>query len=428
MKRSSRDSIVLSFVFLLLLQTAIVSAQNESWAVFHGPKGDNKSPDTELLKEWPESGPPLLWIADFIGYGYSGVSIADGRIFTSGNIERDGETSAMVFCLDLNGQLIWKSDNGPGLSDRRRYPSTRATPTIDGDRVYDESALGQVTCYDVKTGRKIWSRNIIKDYGAEIPRWFLGESVIVDGDRLICTPGGPKASALALDKMTGKTVWEAASTGHLAGYATPYFFDFEGTRILAVQTDRTVEGLNPETGKTLFSFPWENFRTTNVTMPVYRNGHLFMTSGYDHGSKLYRLTKEPDGKIKVEEIWYEKRFDNHHGGVILVGDYVYGTTHKGSWGSIHFDTGKIGYLVRSIGSGSVHYADGLIYGLSEDDKMVILLKPEPEKYVEISRFELPNEVEGKSWAHPVVCGGRLYLRHAQYLYCYDVRQPQATQR
>lgn len=412
---------LIAFFVALIFVQATLCAETESWPVFHGSNGDNKSPSTGLLKEWPEDGPPLVWTVDFIGFGYSGVSIADGRIFTSGNVKEDGKDLAMVFCLDMDGKLIWKKDNGPAHVNPSRFPSTRSTPTIDGDRVYDESALGQVTCFDVKTGQKIWSRNIIKEYDAPIPRWFPGESVVIDGNNLICCPGGPKASALALDKMTGRTVWEAPSTGHDAGYATPYFFNFDGTRIVAIQTNKTVEGLDPETGKSLFSFPWENFRTTNVTMPIYRDGKIFMSSGYDFGSKLFKLTKEPDGKIKAEEVWYEKRFDNHHGGLVLIGDYVYGTTHKGLWGAIHFESGKVGHLARSIGSGAVHFADGLIYGLSEDTKTVILIKPTPEEHIVLSRFELPNEAEGKSWAHPVICDGRLYLRHAQYLYCYDIR-------
>ncbi len=412
------------FFAVLLLATAPLFAADSApfWPVFHGPNGDNKSSDTGLLKQWPEGGPKLLWTADFLGLGYSGVSLADGRIYTSGNVEKDGKELAMVFCLDLDGRLLWQNDNGPALSDRRRYPSTRATPTIDGDRVYDESAVGEVACFDAKTGKKIWHRNIMTDYGSEVPRWALGESVIIDGENLICCPGGPKACALALDKRTGKTVWAAASANEKPGFATPYFFTFDGTRIVAIQTEKTVEGLDPATGKTLFSFPWKNFRVTNVTMPVYRDGHLFMTSGYDEGARLFKLTREANGAITANEVWYEKRFDNHHGGVILLGDYVYGTTHKGAWGSIRFDTGEIGYMERAIGSGSVHYADGLIYGLSEADRTVILLKPEPDRYVEISRFRLPNEAEGMSWAHPVVCGGRLYLRHAQYLYCYDVAE------
>ncbi len=416
--------IIFSAIIAIFLTTPLLFSAD--WPVFHGPKGDNVSPDTGLLKSWPEGGPKLLWTADFLGFGYSGVSISGDRIYTSGNVEKDGKPLSMVFCLDNNGKLIWENDNGPAHVDKRRFDGTRGTPTIDGEFVYDESALGEVACFDAKSGTKIWHRNILKDYGAEMPRWFLGESVVIDGDNLICTVGGPKACALALDKRTGKTVWESAPTvdppGAMVGYATPYFFEHDGIRIVAVMSNETVEGLDPKTGKTLFSIPWKNFRTTNVTQPIYRDGCLFLTSGYDFGAKLYKLSKNTDGTITPTEIRYEKKFDNHHHAVVMVGDYVYGTTHKGSWGSIHFKTGELGYLVRIAGCASVHLADGLIYALTEDEKTVILYKPEPKEFVELSRFELPHDAEKKSWAHPVVCNGKLYLRHAQYLYCYDVKE------
>ncbi len=411
----------LFYTLVFGILAATLSAAEPSWPVFHGPKGDNKSPDTGLLKQWSEGGPKLLWTADFLGFGYSGVSVAGGRIYTSGNVEVDGTVLSMVFCLDMNGKLIWKNDNGLAHADRRRYPSTRSTPTIDGDFVYDESALGEVACFNAKTGEKIWHRNIMIDFDASIPHWALSESVVIDGNNLICCPGGQKTCAVALDKKTGNTVWQAESVGFLTGFSTPYFFDFDGMRTVAIITEENIVGLDPADGLIRFTFPLKNRTETNVTMPIYRNGHLFLTTGYGEGSRLLKLKK--DGRhIIPTEVWHEKKFDNQHGGVILVGDYVYGTTHNGSWASIHFDTGEIGYLVRSIGPGSVHYADGLIYGLSEDNKTVILLKPEPENHVEINRFELPNEAEGKSWAHPVVIGGRLYLRHAQYLYCYDVTE------
>jgi hypothetical protein len=186
-------------------------------------------------------------------------------------------------------------------------------------------------------------------------------------------------------------------------------------------SDSTVEGLDAKTGKNLFSIPWRNRLTTNCTMPIYHNGCLFISTGYDFGSKMFKLTKNANGTIKTEEVWYEKQVDNHHGDVILVGDHVYGSTFEGSWCSINFMTGEVGYLVRGFGKGSIHYADGLFYCFTEDNKTVALVKPEPKEFVELSRFELPNEAEGKSWAHPVVINGRLYLRHAQYLYCYDVK-------
>lgn len=406
-------------VFILGAFATSLPAAGPNWPVFHGPGGDNKSPDTGLLEKWPEGGPKLLWTADFIGFGYSGVSIAEGRIYISGNVEEDGKVLSMVFCLDPEGNLLWKNDNGPAHADPRRYPSTRSTPTIDGEFVYDESPLGEVACFEAKTGRKIWNRNILEDFEGSLPRWALSESVVIDGEKLICAPGGRKTSVVALDKRTGKTLWEAAPSDLLAGFATPYFFEFDGLRVVAIITAESIIALDPEDGFVRFTFPLKNNRTTNVTMPIYRDGHLFLTTGYGEGSRLLKLEK--DGRrIVPREEWYEKRFDNHHGGVLLIGDYVYGTTHNGFWGSIHFGTGKIGYLERGIGAGSVHYADGMIYGLSENNKTVILLKPNPEKYEEISRFELPNEAEGKSWAHPVVLDGRLYLRHAQYLYCFDV--------
>jgi outer membrane protein assembly factor BamB len=238
--------------------------------------------------------------------------------------------------------------------------------------------------------------------------------------------GGPKHIAVALDKKTGETAWEAPPAadpaGALVGYVTPYAFDFEGTRVVTVMSNRTVEGLDAKTGKRLFSIPWTNSHSCHCTMPIFHNGHLFLTTGYNNAAaKLFKLAKKTDGTIAATELWAEPRFNNHHGGVILVGDHVYGTNFNGAWCSINFMTGEVGYLSRGAGKGSVHYADGLLYGLTEREKTVLLIKPEPGEFILLSQFELPNEAEGPSWAHPVVINGRLYVRHAQYLYCYDVK-------
>ena len=404
------------------------------WLAFRGAEGSGKSPDTGLLKQWARGGPKLLWQVDFIGYGYSGVSISGDRIYISGNVTRNEQALTMIFCLDKNGKLIWESNNGPAHADSRLYPGTRGTPTLDGDFVYDISPLGEVACFNANTGEKIWNRNVLTDYSARVPRWHLGHSVIVDGENLITPVGDARTSAIAMNKRTGKTVWEAAAVPFpesgqpdrpewaLAGYTTPYLFEFEGTRIVAVMSNVTVEGLDPATGKTLFSIPWRNSRNVHCTMPIYHNGHLFLTTGYDGGAaKLFRLTKNTDGTITATEVWSEPRFNNHHGGVVLVGDHVYGTSDNGSWCAINFMTGEVGYLSRAAGKGSAHYADGMVYGLTERDRTVLLIQPEPERFVLVSSFELPNEVTGPSWAHPVVIGGRMYLRHAQYLYCYDVK-------
>jgi len=407
--------------------------------MFRGADGNGKSPDTGLQKKWSDGGPKLLWQVDFLGAGFSGVSISGDRIYISGNATREGRDLTMIFCLDQNGNKIWEKDNGPAHTATRFYPGTRGTPTIDGDFVYDISPLGEVACFDAKTGEKIWSRNniwnrlvgeevITTEYNAPMPHWSLGHAVVVDGDNVITPVGGAQTIAIAMNKRTGETVWKAAPAvdGAPTTYTTPYIFDFDGTRVVAVMSNLTVEGLDPKTGKTLFSIPWTNRqpiqRSVHCTMPVYHNGHLFLSTGYEEGtSKLFRLAKNTDGTITATEVWVDAQFNNHHGGVILVGDYVYGTSHNGSWCSINFMTGEVGYLSRAAGKGSVHYADGLLYGLTENDRTVLLIKPEPKEFVLVSSFDLPNEAVGMSWAHPVVLNGRMYLRHAQYLYCYDVK-------
>ena len=399
---------------------------SDEWLSFRGPNGDGKSPDTGLQQQWAPEGPTLLWTADIIGFGYSGVSISDGRIFTTGNV---GDLS-MVFALDMEGNLIWENDNGPAVHtadhpNARNYPGTRGNVTISGNAVYDFSAIGNLTCFDATTGDKIWSKNVREEYNAPLPFWLFGHAPIIDGDHLITLVGGSETLAVALNKRTGETVWRSApvANGAPAGYTTPYLFEFAGTRIVAVMSNVSVEGLDAATGRTLFSIPWSNQRNVHCTMPIYHDGHLFLSTGYDGGSaRLFRLTKNANDTISATQQWVNEQFNNHHGGVVLVGNYVYGTNHAGSWIAINFMTGDIGYTNRSpiATKGSVLYADGLLYGLTERDKTVLLIRPVPNRFVLVSDFELPNDGEGNSWAHPVVIGGRMYLRHGRYLYCYDV--------
>jgi len=407
---------VYTFV-VVFVSTSLLTAAD--WTVFHGPDGDNKSPDTGLLKKWSPGGPKLLWTADFLGSGFSGVSISGERIYTSGNV---GNYS-MVFCLDLDGNKVWEKENGPPHTGS--YPGTRGTPTIDGDVVYDVSPLGAVTCFDAKTGDKKWSRNLMTEYEARQPRWILGHSVVVDGDNLICMVGDAKVLAVALNKKTGEPVMEFAPTagGALTSYMTPYFFEFEGTRVLSMMSMETLEGYDARTGKRLFTIPWRNSRTTNVTAPLYRDGNLFLSSGYNYGAEGYKLAKNADGTITATKLWHTQQFDNHHHGLVLVGDHVYGTSSGGTWFAVNFLTGEIAYTARPVSEQTaVHYADGMIYCLAQDSRTVILWDPKPTEFVEAGRFVLPREAEGKAWAHPVVLNGRLYLRHSQYLYCYDVKE------
>ncbi len=413
-------------LFGCFLCLSSVLAAEPSWPVFHGPKGDNMSTETGLLTSWPEDGPKLLWRIETLGNGiagYSTVAIADGKIYTSGNVEENGETYSTVFCLDeKDGKTLWTYKNGPAWTNVRNFPGTRSTPTIDGDYVYDESPLGQVACLDKNTGKMVWTKNILTDFEGQNIIWALAESVIIDGDNLICSPGGKKASVVALNKKTGDVVWTTPSIGQLAGYATPYIFEFDGQRIIAVMTEKGGLCADAKTGKLLFDYPHVTKYEINATMPSYSDGTLYITSGYGTGSELLKLIRDGAG-VKYEQVWENKKLDNQHGGVIVRDGYVYGTSmdYKGGiWLCQRLSDGEIVWENRGIGKGCCAYAEGLIYGMDEKSGTVGLFKASPEKYEELGRFQLPEEGEGMYWAHPVVCGKRLYLRHAGFLYCYDI--------
>ena len=410
------------YVAILFLLPFFLAAD---WPMFHGPKGDNRSPDTGLLTSFSEIGPPLIWESSGLGVGQSGFSsmtIADNRIFTAGS--RDGKS--IVYCLDREtGKKLWEYENGGVWT--KSYGGTRSTPTVDDNRVYDLSSLGELVCLDVKTGLKIWGRNILTDFEGENIIWALAESVYIDGDRLICSPGGKKASVVALDKMTGKTVWETPSTGEKTSYSSAVIFEQDGLRVLAMMYAKGLLGINADTGELLFTHRHTQRYDINCTKPLYHNGKLLIVNAKtppdDNGAALLRVTV--DGKkASVEKIWQNRDFDNLHDGVLLLDGYLYGSSynHKGGvFMCVEWETGKIMYDPRDCGRGAVTFAEGLIYFLSEKGDFR-LIRPTPEKYDVVSRWSIPEKGEGPTWAHMVVLDRKLYIRHGEYLYCYDIAE------
>jgi len=399
--------------------SATSAAAGPFWPRFHGPKGDNISTDTGLLKEWPTDGPKLLWTAKGLGHGFASVVIADGLIYTAGN--KDDKT--MVTALDLEGKTVWQEDNGEAWTGE--HPGTRGTPTLDADRLYHESPLGEVVCMEAKTGKRVWSLNILKEFDGQNITWALAESVLIDGDRAICCPGGKKASVVALDKMTGKPVWRAQGTGVPTSYATATVAECQGLRMVLAMNAKALLGVNADNGELLFTHPHETRYDVNATSPIYHGGEVFICSGYGSGAELLKLSVE-GRKASVERVWESKELDNHHGGVILLNGYVYGAaqeSNRGGWVCLDWKTGKKMYAERGVGKGSLTYADGLFYCLSEQRDMG-LVEATPQALKVISRFKVPSGGQGPSWAHPVVCGGRLYVRHSDQLYAYDVRAAQ----
>ncbi|NQU25227.1 MAG: PQQ-binding-like beta-propeller repeat protein [Candidatus Nealsonbacteria bacterium] len=392
---------------------SLPSSDASFWPCFHGPKGDNISTDTGLLKKWPDDGPTLVWATEGIGDGFSGVVLAHGMIYTDGNIGDQTTITAM----DLGGNVLWQEPNGPAWT--QSHPGSRGTPTIDGDRLYHESPTGNLICLDAKKGDKIWSLNILDEFDAKNIGWGLAESVLVDGDRVICCPGGKKAAVVALDKTSGKPIWTTPGTGNAAAHATAALAECEGLRVILAMTAKSLIGVRADTGELLFQHEHITKHDVNATTPVYHDGHIFITSGYGTGSEMLKLTVQGD-KASVERVWKCKELDNHHGGVVLLDGYIYGCSARGRWMCLDWKSGEIKYSDKGVGKGSLTVADGMLYTLSERNKMG-LVRATPDAHVVVSRFDVPSGGSAESWAHPVVCGGRMYLRHSDKLYAYDVK-------
>lgn len=423
MHRRSSSALLLSAIgiFTIVACTGAPAQSNAAapfWPRFHGPNNDNLSPDTGLLQKWPEDGPKLLWSTKGIGEGYGSVSLADGRIYTAGN--RDNKT--VVTAMDLDGKTLWQSPGGDAY--KGAFPGTRSTPTLDGDRLYYESPVGQLVCLDAKAGKEVWSLNILKEFDAKNIRWALAESVLIDNDRVICCPGGKKASVVALDKKTGKILWTSKPTGDLAGYATPVLAEWQGLRMILTMNEKALIGVQADDGTLLFRHPHETKYEVNATSPVFRDGQVFVTSGYGAGSEMVKLTV--DGKkVTSESVWQSKDLDNHHGGLVVLKGFICGSAHEGKsksrWICLDWASGEKKYAEKGVGKGSLTYADGMLYTLSEGGKMG-LVPATPEKHEPVSTFQIAKGGEGPTWAHPVVIGGRLYVRHGDFLHVYDVKK------
>jgi len=406
---------------LLGMASTALAAEPAFWPRFHGPRGDNISTDTGLLKEWPKDGPRLVWTAKDLGTGYAGVTLADGQIYTAGTLD----DKTMVTAMDTDGKILWQAANGEAWT--RDFPGARGTPTLDGPRVYHESPVGRVACFDARTGREVWAVDLVKTFGAELPQWAMAESVLVDGDRLICCPGGPDTAVVALDKLTGKTVWRSPSAaGDTIGYATATLAECDGLRIILTMTLKALIGVNADTGELLFRYEHPTKYEVNALKPIYHDGHVFISSGYGTtGSVLLKINVQGT-KASVTKVWGSRELDNHHGGVVLLDGYLYGAAHNfngGKWICLDWKTGDMKYAERGVGKGSLTAADGMLYTMSER-RDVGLVPADPSAHKLAGRFKLPSGGEGPTWAHPVVCGGRLYLRHGDHLYCYDVRAAQ----
>ena len=408
-------------VTLLILAPGLVavttgqSGGGADWPEWRGPGRTGVSTDTGLITQWPPSGPPRVWATSGLGAGHGSVAVAGTQVFVQGMQEEESVVSSLN---RVDGTLIWT--RALGLAGYNAYGSgPRGTPTVDGDRIYILTEVGELACLRGQDGSVIWQRNILEDFNGRIPAWLISESPLVDGDRLIVTPGGPNAGMVALDKMSGETIWVSTELSDQAGYASPVVADVDGVRTVMTLTAEAGVGVRASDGHLMWRYPRAANSTANITTPVFYDNKVFYTSAYGTGGALLGLSAEA-GEVGAEEIYFTRDLENHHGGVVLVDGYLYGFHHS-ILTCVRFATGEVMWRDRSVGKGSLAYADGHLYVLSERN-VVALVEASPAEYVEKGRFRIADQA-WPSWAHPVVSGGRLYIRNQETLAAYDLLAP-----
>ena len=401
---------------LLSLPLTGSSLRSADWPQWRGPNRDGLSAETGLLKAWPKSGPKLLWKATGLGVGYSSIAIAKGKIFTMG----DQKDASYLLALDLSGKELWKTKLGKTGGN---YAGTRSTPTVDGDLVFGLGQFGDLLCVEAASGKERWRKNLDSDFGGKVGGWNYAESVLIDGQRLVCAPGGKAGTVLALDKSSGNVLWQSKEYTDHSEYTSMVAAEICGVRQYVHLSHKTLAGLAPDTGRVLWQIPRRG-ETAVIPTPIVSGDDVYVTSGYGVGCNLFHVSKSADA-FKAEEVYAVKDMMNHHGGVVKVGEHLYGHSDSKGWICQELKSGKTVWREKNnLGKGSITYADGLLYLRAEDGKgTVVLIEATPEGWKEHGRFDQPFRSKENSWAHPVVAGGRLYLRDMDVLLAYEVASP-----
>ncbi len=477
---------LLSLALLILVSHPVAA---DDWPQWRGPDRDGKSAETGLLQDWPEGGPPLAWQASGLGAGYASVSIAGGKIFTMGDLEGDVENGAesegegdqaanegedesagegesagagegggedesagddeseagddggqyVLALAEDGGELLWKTRVGD-RHEAADFGGARSTPTVDGGHLYLTTTEGDVVCLDAETGEERWRRSLVKDFEGYLMRamgsyeWRFVESPLVDGDKVIVTPGHIRALMVALNKETGEEVWRTAGTrlGPIgadgAGYSSAVVSEAMGVRQVVQFYGRGVIGVDAGSGELLWGYNRVANDIANIPTPIVDGNYVFASSGYGTGAALLEIVAGEEDGLEAKEIYFleGETFQNHHGGMILVDGTVYtGTGHnKGFPIALDMKAGKVLWgpeRTEGRDSSAIVYGDGRIYFRFRDGRM-ILVEANPESYVERGTFMIPD-VEKESWSHPAIANGKLYLREQDNLYCYDVKAP-----
>lgn len=415
-------SLFFSFTFILFIQACLAV----DWPQWRGPQRDGTCSESGLLKEWPKEGPKLIWKANDVGQGYSTPAVVKERIYLLGN---DGLENEFVQALAAqDGARVWRTSLGKVGNPKQdpNFPGARSTPTVESGFLYTLGSDGDLACVQLDDGKVRWHKSLRTDFGGKPGIWAYSESPLIDGENLICTPGGTEATLLALNKKTGAVVWKCAvPDGDEAAYASALVLETARVKQYVQMLKGGLVGVDGKTGKLLWRYKKTVSRYgANIPTPIAR-GNMIYSAGAGTGGGLVKLTPK-DGGIEAEEVYFSPKLPAAIGGGVLLGDFVYGTSQ--TMMSFEFATGNIDWDERAVGAASIAYADNRLY-LHGENGEVALVEPSPTGYHEKGRFTPPdqptrkNQME-KAWAYPVIADGRLYIRDHQMLWCYDLRAAQ----
>jgi len=413
---------------LLLVSAAIIIACNihsQNVSQWRGIERNGIYNENNLLKEWPVDGPELLWTLEGIGAGYGSVSVNDNMMFITG-MERNND---VLSAIDINGKLQWKKIIGPSWNGS--YPETRVTPTVENNKVYVISGRGLIVCFDANNGDKLWSVDGYNKYNGYCTMWGVCESPLIVDDKLFYTPGGNKTTMVALDKENGETIWMSESLNDSTGYVSPVVINHNGKKIVTSILANYFFGIDPADGKILWKYKYYDLLANqthwyspiiNINSPLYHDGNIFITKGYDHLSAMFELDENGDN---VNLLWTSSVLDVHLGGMVYHEGYIYGSNwlhnRDGNWCCIDWETGEKKYETHWFNKGSVILADELLYCYEEKSGNVALVEPTPDEFKIISTFKI-DKGRGPFWAHPVLVNEVLYVRHGNFLMAYKVSE------
>jgi len=400
-------------VFTLMIAglLALVTAKAQEPTTWRGPGSSGNYSETGLLKSWPATGPEILWHFDELGDGFSSPVFANGKIYVSAAVNNVG----YIYALSLDGKLIWKATYGEEWVEN--YPGARATPSVIGDMLYIYSGNGVLTCLNANNGNMFWKIEVLKDFNGENITWGVTETLVIDGDKIFVTSGGPVNNVVALNRLNGQLIWSSKGVGEKSAYCTPLLVKLPSRKLLVTHTEKHIIGLDAETGVMLWSYEHTNQYAIHANTPIFYQNSLFCFSGYGQGG--VKLDLNADGS-QVTKAWFSKKVDCRIGGAVVVDGYIYGCgDNTRDWQCTDWKTGDQKYASQAIAKGNVISADGMLFCYSEKGELALVpATPQGFNIAGKGKVELGS---GQHWAHLVINNSQLFVRHGKSLIAYKIK-------